>query len=376
LVVFYDSTGGPNWKNHTQWLETNTPCSWHGLWCDGGGYITGIYLYDNNLVGNIPPQLAGLTHLNYLCLCYNHLSGAIPPELGNLTKLGVLYLEFNALSGSIPPELGRLVNVQNLNLDYNLLTGSIPPELGNMVSLINMHLNNNQLSGSIPPELGKLEHLYRMYLWSNQLSGPIPPELGNLKNLGEMYLTWNRLSDPIPAELGKLANLVSLNFSYNGLAGPVPAELTNLTKLGSFEGSVVDFGYNTLFSSDPAVIDFLNARDPDWASTQTAPPTGLQAVPAVGGMLFSWTPVSYTQDGGFYEISFATTLSGPYTVFGDTVDKAVVSILVTGLSAETPYYLRLRTYTPAHGEQQNDLWSKYTQPVSNTKRLFMPVFHR
>ena len=41
-----------------------------------------------------------------------------------------LYLYDNQLTGEIPPELGRLSNLTGLFLHGNQLTGEIPPELG------------------------------------------------------------------------------------------------------------------------------------------------------------------------------------------------------------------------------------------------------
>ena len=40
--------------------------------------------------------------------------------------------------------------------------------------------------------------------------------------------------------------------------------------------------------------------------------------------------------------------------------------VVDNLSPGTTYYVVVRTYTPAHGEQQNNLWSEYSQEVSAT----------
>jgi hypothetical protein len=31
LVVLYNSTNGPVWKDSTNWLVTNTPSNWHGV---------------------------------------------------------------------------------------------------------------------------------------------------------------------------------------------------------------------------------------------------------------------------------------------------------------------------------------------------------
>ena len=232
LVALYNSTDGANWSNNSGWMETTTPCNWYGVTCSAG-HVTGLYLYNNQLSGSIPPELGNLTNLQDLWLQTNQLSGSIPPELGNLTNLRHLYLYDNQLSGNIPPELGNLTNLRCLSLWTNQLSGSIPPELGNLTNLTHLLLYDNQLSGSIPPELGNLTNLQQLSLALNQLSDSIPPELGNLTNLQELSLALNQLNGGIPTELGNLANLQSLQLNSNQFSSSIPPELGNLTNLTS-----------------------------------------------------------------------------------------------------------------------------------------------
>ncbi len=42
LLELYNSNG-PNWKQHTGWNQTNTPCSWYGVTCDSLATIS-LYL--------------------------------------------------------------------------------------------------------------------------------------------------------------------------------------------------------------------------------------------------------------------------------------------------------------------------------------------
>lgn len=121
LIALYDSTDGANWKNKTGWKVTNTPCSWYEVTC-GGGHVTGLYLYDNQLSGSIPVELGNLGNLTGLEIGSNQLSGTIPVELGNLVKLIRLYLNNNQLSGTIP-DLSSLTALVNTDLGYNKLTG-------------------------------------------------------------------------------------------------------------------------------------------------------------------------------------------------------------------------------------------------------------
>ena len=237
LVALYNSTNGASWTNNTNWLQTNTPCSWYGVECTG--HVNGLLLGFNQLSGSIPPQLGNLSQLNRLDLSGNNsgnrLSGNIPSQLGNLTQLQDLYLEGNQLSGNIPPELGKLKQLLDLYLNINQLSGSIPSQLGNLTQLEYLFLSDNQLSGSIPPQLGNLTQLQYFFLGGNQLSGSIPPELGNLTNLKVVNLYSNQLSGSIPSQLGNLTQLQLLYLYGNQLSGRIPPELGNLNQLRDLE---------------------------------------------------------------------------------------------------------------------------------------------
>jgi Leucine-rich repeat (LRR) protein len=334
-----------------------------------------LNFYSNQLTGLIPPELGNLAALQNLYLNANQLTGSIPPELGTLGQLRRLYLNNNQLSGPIPAALGNLSNLQYLNLSANQLSGSIPPEMGNLTALYGLYLSSNQLSGSIPAELGGMNGLNALYLGNNQLDGTIPAQLGDLANLRYLSLELNDLSGSIPpeiaslsqllmltlysnhfsgtipAELGSLVGLLLLQLNGNQLAGPIPSSLTGLINLGA---SSLDIGYNALTASDPDLITFLSAKDPDWASTQTVAPTNAAAAP-VGGTtaLVSWTPIAYQGNSGGYIVSVSMTSGGPYIVAGQTATKSDASMTVTGLAPGTPYYFVVRTHTDAHALNPN-----------------------
>ena len=189
LVTLYHATDGPNWENNDSWLSSAPIGEWYGVVTNADGRVSELNMFDNRLNGKIPPELGGLSSLDWLYLGDNQLSGKIPPELGNLANLEVLVLDENRLSGEIPPELGNLANLEMLVLDENRLSGEIPPELGSLSSLEWLELNSNQLSGEIPPELGNLSNLIWLELSNNLLTGCIPESLRNsqvndLPNLG------------------------------------------------------------------------------------------------------------------------------------------------------------------------------------------------
>ena len=231
LVKLYEATNGPNWTNKENWLSTAPLGDWHGVATDTNGRVVYLSLWDNNLRGPIPVQLAQLTKLTSLELGENQLTGTIPTELAQLTKLTALGLGENQLTGTIPTELAQLTKLTWLSLGGNQLTGAIPTELAQLTKLTWLSLGGNQLTGTIPTELAQLTNLGNLRLSTNQLSGSIPSELGQLKNLWFLRLHKNQLSGSIPSELGQLTNLKELNLSTNQLSGNIPSELGQLKNL-------------------------------------------------------------------------------------------------------------------------------------------------
>lgn len=321
-----------------------------------------IYLSSNQLTGAIPGELSTLPNLRVLGLSDNLLSGEIPPELGNLAALQELHLGSNQLSGSIPSSLGQLTNLKILILWDNLLTGEIPSTLGNLHDLRELGLSDNELTGSITPALGGLAELTKLYLSNNHFTGTIPSELFNSVELQAIYLDRNQLDGTIPGQLVNLTALTTLKLDKNALDGEIPSGIATLGTLVD-----LDLAYNKLWTSAPEVIAFLDARNPVWSQTQTRAPTQVQPTALSYSVVrLSWTPIPYTADGGYYQVSLATQKGGPYTIRGVTPDKTASQYLVGGLTPETTYFFVVRTSTSAHGDQQNRLWSEYSQEVSVT----------
>ena len=232
LTSLYDATGGPEWSNRENWL-TNRPLEeWHGVTVDTNGRVTRLDLRNNDLTGEIPPELGALASLEHVLFGRNELRGRIPAEFGSLVKLRTLDLGFNRLMGPIPAELGSLSRLESLFLDHNELTGSIPPDLGALSNLKTLNLGNIGLKGSVPPELGSLSNLEKLWLEDNALAGSIPPDLGALTNLEILWIQDNDLSGPIPSQFGDLESLRSVVFTRNTrMSGALPAHLTSLQHL-------------------------------------------------------------------------------------------------------------------------------------------------
>ena len=137
---------------------------------------TELGLSENQLTGEIPPEIGNLTNLTYLNLGLNQLTG-IPPEIWNMTNLEMLRLGSNQLTGSIPPEIGNLTNLTVLELNDNQFSGSIPSEIGNLPNLIGLVLSDNQFTGEIPESICYIDwSISTSYisLFNNQLCPPYP----------------------------------------------------------------------------------------------------------------------------------------------------------------------------------------------------------
>ncbi|SEK30428.1 Leucine-rich repeat (LRR) protein [Aquimarina amphilecti] len=233
LIDFFNATGGNDWVRKENWLTDTPVCDWYGVTVENGTVTELRFLFENNLVGEIPGEkivlLSNLISLQFRS--QSQLTGNIPKELGQLNELKVLSLRQNSLSGEIPIELANLSNLENLSLDTNALTGTIPTQLGSLSNLKQLDLFRNQITGTIPLELGQLSNLGFLRLFGNQLTGTIPPELGQLSQLVQLNLSSNQLTGFIPNELGQLGQLDALGLGNNELTGSIPSELSNIDVL-------------------------------------------------------------------------------------------------------------------------------------------------
>src|SRR5574341_1015674 len=63
LIALYGATNGASWKNRTNWLGApGTEGTWYGVNVSSD-HVTAIDLADNNLVGQLPPELGTLSSL-------------------------------------------------------------------------------------------------------------------------------------------------------------------------------------------------------------------------------------------------------------------------------------------------------------------------
>ena len=228
LVALYDTTGGTNWTDNTNWRGNSSIGEWYGVTTNDDGRVTELRLHQNNLSGQIPAALGNLSNLEVLLLLDNGLTGPIPPALGSLSNVRIFYLYQNQLMGDLPSSLGNLSNLERFSVRDNLLSGEIPSWLGNLTKLDWLRLDGNDFTGPIPPALGRLSNLTRLILGGNRLTGSVPSWLGGMGSLELLALNDNQLTGEIPAELGNLVNLQLIWLGGNALTGCVPAALQNV----------------------------------------------------------------------------------------------------------------------------------------------------
>ena len=89
LVALYNATDGENWNQSDNWLSDAPLGEWKGVLTDDRRVVV-LYLGDNGLTGEIPPELGSLSNLTALYLDTNALTGRYPRRsLSNLTDLSL-----------------------------------------------------------------------------------------------------------------------------------------------------------------------------------------------------------------------------------------------------------------------------------------------
>jgi len=237
-TVFY-STHGHAWQNNSMWLDNGDECGrwWQhvgGLTCDKEtGAISGLDLNENDLSGQIPPEIGLLSALVTLQLKQSDFKGSsIPEEIGKLSLLEKLLIQSCSLSGTIPVTVANITTLKDLNLAGNDLSGPFVESIGKLSNIEGLHLYDNALNSSIP-DVSKLTNLKQLNLRENKLTGSIPTEIGLLTVLSEVNLYLNQMAGKIPSEIGLVTKLSKINIRRNAFTGSIPNEMSLLSDLDS-----------------------------------------------------------------------------------------------------------------------------------------------
>jgi hypothetical protein len=244
LRDFYYSTDGVNWDCHqtygNPWIfsEHANPCqsNWTGVFCSYGPssqyyHVHSLDFYDCSLFGTIPASIGVLTRLSDLFLSRNsHLTGTIPDVFAGMTNLRYLWLFSNNLYGEIPSSLAMLPNIELIDLDNNKLSGqghgAFDPTVQTRLQVVSLY--HNAFSGSLPDTVLQNTAVKYLNLEHNYFSGTLPISLVLLMDNADVQIAWNHLHGSIPDVFHGMMNLTSIDFSYNHLSGALPSSLALL----------------------------------------------------------------------------------------------------------------------------------------------------
>ncbi|MCP5046575.1 MAG: fibronectin type III domain-containing protein, partial [bacterium] len=103
----------------------------------------------------------------------------------------------------------------------------------------------------------------------------------------------------------------------------------------------------------------------DWLNTQTLAPLTVSADTSSNtSILVSWNRITYTGESGGYRVYYSTSAGGPWTLAGITPDKLIEFFDVTGLTANTAYFFKVKTQTDPHGSNDNTVISEASELVA------------
>lgn len=173
LAVFYESTDGTNWAVDDGWLSMSPVCDWFEVEClEDNSTIFQITLFDNNLSGTLPQELAALTTLRDFDVFFNSLVGTVPDYFSFWPDLILFDVENNTLTGE---PLVYLDGSQDMNTD----TGTLLPNLRFF------RLSHNEFEGSLDPSVARqLSNVQQLWIAGNKFTGQIPSEIEIFAELG------------------------------------------------------------------------------------------------------------------------------------------------------------------------------------------------
>jgi hypothetical protein len=171
-----------------------------------------------DIYGPFPEQFFTLGNLERLYLNYNYLSGPIS-GMKDMASLVEIYLFSNELTGELPPQLGsRFAEV--ISIGHNRLNGTIPATY-NVLPALRVFSAEHEGSSTLPvdEEFGFKD---------NGLIGSIP-SFAFCPALREVYLSGNGLGGPIPqnflesvTEVGAPIHIDISNVSFGRTAYATP----------------------------------------------------------------------------------------------------------------------------------------------------------
>lgn len=329
--------------------------------CDLANWVS--LSLESNLIAELPSEFVNLQNLVSLDLGSNRLK-TLPAVLAELPNLGSVSADNNQIS-RIDPQIGNAPKLRRLFLASNQIA-DLPSELAGLKQLETLDLNSNRLTKLPSGLIGALPNLTRLYLSDNEFAA-LPFDMSEGSRLGRLELSNNRIAGQLPPELGALSNLRTLRLEGNRLTGKIPDGLLDLFD-GLAPGGDTSIRWNGLYTDNPDLKEILeNFPNGEFEPTQTVAPEDIIVQETTGSTVeLHWSPISFTEHAGGYDVFFAPDPEGPYIRFGITSNKFTSKLTVTDLEVDTTYYFVIRSVTFPHENNKNTVRSEFTEPVSAT----------
>ncbi|KAG8391300.1 hypothetical protein BUALT_Bualt01G0173600 [Buddleja alternifolia] len=248
LLAFKQSFSNPN--PLPSWDPAFDCCDWYGVKCnETTNYVIGLDISSDYLNGTIPSSLANLKHLQNLRLHkIPNLIGEIPIEIAKMSHLTFLEISWTNISGPVPDFLVHLKNLVFLELSFNRLSGSIPPSLATLPFLRAIDLSRNQLTGPIPGLFApKTALVPALVLSHNKLSGELPASFQNV-SFSAIEISRNNLSGDASVFFGKGKSASTIDISRNNFE-------FDFSKVRFMESlDVLDISHNKIYGTIPSQI--------------------------------------------------------------------------------------------------------------------------
>ena len=210
LIAFYNATGGDNWTNNENWCTESPVEDWYGITVDEDGLVYSIFMWNNNLVGEIPDDIKYLQQMRSLTLAFSDFT-KIPNAIGEMPNMRELALQGCRFT-VFPEDVSIFRYLTSLDLTGHRFNCELPETIGTLTNLEYLHLRGNTTCERI----------------DDAFNGRIPASIGNLTKLKELTLSDNNFVGEIPASFGNLTNLEFLSLGNNVLSGNVPQSIMDL----------------------------------------------------------------------------------------------------------------------------------------------------
>lgn len=169
-----------------------------------------------NPLSSLPDNLGSIQSLTGIWLDDCEIEGQMPVCLSRLKNLELLRMSNNRITGLTGDDVKGWEEMKVLCLDGNLIP-RVPQEMANLKKLKMLSLRNNKLK-SLPEGVPGVshEHLTLFHVSSNELTA-LPASLSECPSLATIYANANKI-EILPQGLAHMKSLASCNLSNNFIA--------------------------------------------------------------------------------------------------------------------------------------------------------------